>query len=123
MYGSQILIVGPTNAGKSSLFNFILQKNQMIVSSQKGTTTDLSEQSLEIFGQKVNIIDSAGIRNSGKIIEKQGIYKTFEKLDEIQKIIIVLSPDSIEKDHIKKLEELINKINSKDIVMCLINWI
>ena len=40
MYGSQILIVGPTNAGKSSLFNFILQKNQMIVSSQKGTTTD-----------------------------------------------------------------------------------
>ncbi len=117
MYGSQILIVGPTNAGKSSLFNFILQKNQMIVSSQKGTTTDLSEQSLEIFGQKVNIIDSAGIRNSGKIIEKQGIYKTFEKLDEIQKIIIVLSPDSIEKDHIKKLEELINKINSKDIVI------
>ena len=69
----------------------------MIVSSQKGTTTDLSEQSLEIL-KKVNIIDSAGIRNSGKIIEKQGIYKTFEKLDEIQKIIIVLSPDSIEKD-------------------------
>ena len=64
LYGSRILIIGPTNAGKSSFFNFVLQEEKMIISPEKGTTTDQSEQSMEIFGSKVTLIDSAGIRDS-----------------------------------------------------------
>ena len=117
VYGSKFLIIGPTNAGKSSLFNFLLQNNQMIVSSAKGTTTDQSEQSVEILGQKVIIIDSAGLRNAKRKIEQLGIKKTFDTLNLVHKIIIVLSPDSIETQYIEKVKEVIDKISLKDIVV------
>ena len=70
LFGSRVLILGPANAGKSSFFNFLLQDERMIISPEKGTTTDQAEQSIEINGNKVTIIDSAGIRNSKKKIEK-----------------------------------------------------
>ena len=66
VHGSNLLIIGPTNAGKSSFFNFLIQDNKMIVSPIKGTTTDQLEQSIEINRKKVTIIDTAGIRD-GKV--------------------------------------------------------
>ena len=77
VHGSNLLIIGPTNAGKSSFFNFLLQENKMIISSTKGTTTDQSEQSIEINGKKVNIIDTAGIRGSKRKVEEMGVAKNF----------------------------------------------
>ena len=59
VHGSNLLIIGPTNAGKSSFFNFLIQDNKMIVSPIKGTTTDQLEQSIEINRKKVTIIDTA----------------------------------------------------------------
>ncbi len=73
--GQKILILGPTNVGKSSFFNFLFQEDKMIVSSTKGTTTDQAEKSLNINGKKAIIIDSAGIRDSKKQIETIGTKK------------------------------------------------
>ena len=71
--GQKMLILGPTNVGKSSFFNFLFQEDKMIVSSIKGTTTDQAEKSLNINGKKAIIIDSAGIRVSKKQIETIGV--------------------------------------------------
>ena len=117
IFGPRLMIVGPTNAGKSSLFNFLLQENHMIVSKKKGTTTDQSEKSIEILGQKVNLIDSAGLRDSNLEIEKLGIEKTFNTLKQTKKIIIVLSPDSLEINSVNKLREAVDQISLKDIVI------
>jgi tRNA modification GTPase len=89
----------------------------MIVSKKKGTTTDQSEKSIEILGQKVNLIDSAGLRDSNVAIEKLGIEKTFNTLKQTKKIIIVLSPDSLEINSVNKLREAIDQISFKNIVI------
>ena len=72
--GFSISIVGPPNAGKSTLINLLASKKISIVSSQAGTTRDLVSTSLNIGGYQVNITDTAGIRSStNDQIEKEGI--------------------------------------------------
>lgn len=113
-HGSKVLIVGPTNAGKSSFFNFLLQEDKMIVSETKGTTTDQSEQTIEIFGKKVTIIDTAGIRDSKNKIEKIGVEKTLNSIRTNDKIIVVLSPDSIETKNIERIKKVFQILDSKN---------
>ena len=115
--GFKIAIVGPTNAGKSSLLNNLSNREVAIVSEIAGTTRDVVETHLNIDGYPVIISDTAGIRDSKKTIEKSGINKMFEKLEEVHRIIIVLSPDSIKIDSVNKLTTLINKRSSKEMVI------
>lgn len=117
VHGCKILIVGPTNAGKSSFFNFLLQDDKMIITPIKGTTTDQSEQAIEIFDKKVTIIDTAGIRDSKNRIEKIGVNKTLESIKTIQKIIIVLSPDSFEKTNLPEIKKAFNDVKSKNSIV------
>ena len=117
MHGSNIMIIGPTNVGKSSLFNLLVQEEKMIVSPIRGTTTDQSMQSINVGGKKVNIIDSAGIRSPQNIIEAKGIYKTIQNIDKIENFILVLSPDSLNKDNLINTYKIIEKIKSKKIVV------
>ena len=63
-HGYKVLLLGPVNTGKSSLINFLFQDNKSIISKFKGTTTDMLEYSLNLLGEKVTFVDSAGIRNS-----------------------------------------------------------
>ncbi|MFL2660689.1 MAG: tRNA uridine-5-carboxymethylaminomethyl(34) synthesis GTPase MnmE [Alphaproteobacteria bacterium] len=117
VHGQKILIIGPTNAGKSSFFNFLLQEESMIVSSISGTTTDQAEKSLNINGKKVIIIDSAGIRASKKQIEIIGIQKTLKTLEEVQSIILVLSPDSLNNSNLSSVKHIFHAIKSKKCVV------
>jgi tRNA modification GTPase len=71
--GFKIAIVGPTNAGKSSLLNNLSNREVAIVSEIAGTTRDVIETHLNIDGYPVIISDTAGIRNSKDEIEKKGI--------------------------------------------------
>ena len=75
VHGSRVLIIGPANAGKSTFFNFLLQNDKMIVSPKEGTTTDQSDQSIDVLGEKVIITDTAGIRNTKNEIESLGVKK------------------------------------------------
>ena len=117
VHGSNLLIIGPTNAGKSSFFNLLIQDNKMIVSPVKGTTTDQLKQAIEINGKKVNLIDTAGIRDGKGKVEKIGVAKTLESINTHNKIIIVLSPDSIDSPDFKKIEKVFNNLDRKNCIV------
>lgn len=70
--GYTIAIAGRPNVGKSSLFNLLLKQNRALVTPTAGTTRDYLAESIELGGYKVNIVDTAGMRKSGGIIEKEG---------------------------------------------------
>ena len=92
--GFKIAIVGPTNAGKSSLLNYLSRRDAAIVSEIAGTTRDVIETHLNIDGLPVILSDTAGIRNSKNEIEKKGIKIALEKADDADLNIVVIEPKS-----------------------------
>src|SRR6266849_992364 len=71
--GTSLAIVGPPNAGKSSLLNALLREDRAIVSELAGTTRDVIEESFAIDGVRVRVLDTAGLRATGDAIERSGI--------------------------------------------------
>ena len=71
--GIKIAIIGPPNAGKSSLLNFLVQRDVAIVSDIPGTTRDVIEVHMDLGGFAVTVADTAGLRAAGNIIEDEGI--------------------------------------------------
>jgi tRNA modification GTPase len=88
--GFEVLIVGKTNVGKSSLLNAVLLKERAIVTPFPGTTRDLIEETFYLKGIKIKIIDTAGIRISDNIIEQEGIKRVRKKVDDSDLIILLL---------------------------------
>jgi len=115
--GFNVLIFGPPNAGKSTLFNFINREEMAIITSEAGTTRDLITSSLEINGYKLNFIDSAGIRMTNNNVEKIGISKTKKKMHELDRLILVLSPDCFNAKNIKELNKLIYDLKEKNLIV------
>ena len=111
------MIIGPANAGKSTFFNFLLQNDKMIVSPKEGTTTDQSDQSIDLLGEKVIITDTAGIRNTKNEIESLGVKKTILSIKTSQKIIIVLSPDSLIKNNLEKVKRVLGSVEFKNSII------
>jgi len=77
--GIKIALIGSVNAGKSSLFNALLNQNRSIVTEIAGTTRDIVESGLYKNGNYWTLIDTAGIRQTNDIIEKEGIRRSFEQ--------------------------------------------
>jgi tRNA modification GTPase len=71
--GLQVVILGPPNAGKSSLFNRLVGASRAIVTDVPGTTRDLLSEAVDIDGIRVTLVDTAGIRDSTDTIEKEGV--------------------------------------------------
>jgi len=116
--GFKIAIVGPTNAGKSSLLNYLSRREVAIVSETAGTTRDVIEAHLNFDGYPVIISDTAGIRNSGDEIEKKGIKLALNRAENADLNIIVIEPKNV--DFTRFLSDLINKkailvINKSDL--------
>ncbi len=97
--GFKIAIVGPTNAGKSSLLNYLSRRDVAIVSEIAGTTRDVIEAHLNLDGFSVIISDTAGIRFSKDEIEKKGIKLALEKAENADLNIIVVEPKSVDFTH------------------------
>ncbi|MDC3138469.1 tRNA uridine-5-carboxymethylaminomethyl(34) synthesis GTPase MnmE [Candidatus Pelagibacter sp.] len=94
--GFKIAILGPTNAGKSSLMNHLSNRDVAIVSEIAGTTRDVIETHLNIDGYPVIISDTAGIRDSKDEIEKKGIKLSLNRAEEADLKLVVVdakSPD------------------------------
>ena len=94
--GFKIAIVGPTNAGKSSLLNNLSKREVAIVSEIAGTTRDVIEAHLNIDGYPVIISDTAGIRDSKDEIEKKGIRLSLKKAENADLKLVVVDAKSID---------------------------
>ncbi len=94
--GFKIAIIGPANAGKSSLLNYLSNRDVAIVSEIAGTTRDVIEAHLNLDGYPVVISDTAGIRESKDEIEKKGIKLALKRAEDADLNIIVIEPKSID---------------------------
>ena len=94
--GFKIAIVGPTNAGKSSLLNNLSKREVAIVSEIAGTTRDIVETHLNIDGYPVIISDTAGIRDSKDEIEKKGIKLSLNKAENADLKLVVVDAKTID---------------------------
>ena len=97
--GIKTVIVGKPNVGKSSLLNTLLDEEKAIVSDIEGTTRDYIEGFLNIGGITLNLIDTAGIRESKDEIERIGVLRSLSKIDEAELVLVLL-------DNSKKLTDL-----------------
>ena len=104
-----VVVIGQTNAGKSTFFNNIIGINRSIVSSTKGTTRDYVSDHISIEGNVFQFIDTAGIRNSNDEIEKEGIKRTQHLMENAFFNIMILNPYETDYHELKKLK--IDKID------------
>ena len=105
--GFKIAIVGPANAGKSSLLNFLSNRDVAIVSEIAGTTRDVIEVHLNLDGYPVIISDTAGIRDSKDEIERKGVKLALKKAENSDLNIILIEPKSA--DFTGFLNDLVNE--------------
>ncbi len=117
--GFKIAILGPTNAGKSSLMNHLSNRDVAIVSEIAGTTRDVIETHLNLDGYPVTISDTAGIRDSKDEIEKKGIKLSLKRAEEADlKLVIVEANNPDFTDVLKGLldDNAILVINKSDLL-------
>ncbi len=88
--GLKTVIVGEPNAGKSSLLNRLVGRDRAIVSAQPGTTRDFLEEQLIVGPHCIRLIDTAGLNPDPEALEKLGMEKTLERVDEADLILLVL---------------------------------
>jgi len=121
--GFKIAIVGPTNVGKSSLLNYLSNRDAAIVSEIAGTTRDVIETHLNIDGYPVIVSDTAGIRESKDEIEKKGIKLALKTAEDADLRIVVIEPKNLNftgllKDLFDKNSILvINKCDLKQVTL------
>ena len=88
--GVSCAIVGTTNVGKSSLLNVLLKEDRAIVTPVPGTTRDVIEEVLNIHGIPVRLIDTAGLRNALDSIEREGVRRTKERIEDSDLILLMV---------------------------------
>jgi tRNA modification GTPase len=117
--GFKIAILGPTNAGKSSLLNHLSNRDVAIVSEIAGTTRDVIETHLNIDGYPVIVSDTAGIRDSKNEIEKKGIKLSLNRAEEADLKLVVVDVKNLDfTDVLKGLldQNAILVINKSDLL-------
>ena len=114
--GINVGIIGRPNVGKSSLLNTLLEENKAIVTDIEGTTRDIVEGTLSLNGVILNIIDTAGIRETDNVVEKIGVEKSFEIIDKSDLIIFILNNNEPLTNEDK---ELYNRIKDKKHIVVL----
>lgn len=112
--GLKIVIVGKPNVGKSSILNSLLKENKAIVTDIKGTTRDIVEGTLMIDGVKLDILDTAGIRETNDVVEAIGVKRSVDAIDEADLVLFVIdSEDGFDKED----KEVLDKIKDKEILV------
>ena len=108
--GIKTSIIGRPNVGKSSLLNALLEEDKAIVTDIAGTTRDIVEGQIKINGVLLNIIDTAGIRDTNDIIESIGVEKSIKMMEEADLVLMMLNNNEELTDD---LLDLLNKIKKK----------
>jgi tRNA modification GTPase len=113
--GVNVPIVGITNAGKSSLFNLLLECDRSIVHWEEGTTRDMVGEDILLAGEKIRLLDTAGLRNTKNPVEKIGIKKTREYINNAALFIWVTPANTPITEHEKLL------VKEKGKIICVIS--
>ncbi len=116
--GINVALVGKPNVGKSSLLNYLLKEARAIVSEIPGTTRDIIREEVTIDGILFTLIDTAGIRKSEDIIEREGILRSRKAIEEAD---VVLFLNDIYTDFAEDLFEEILKLKSKERILIVLN--
>jgi tRNA modification GTPase len=123
--GIMTVMIGRPNVGKSSLLNSLLNEDRAIITHLPGTTRDAIEEQINIGDLVLNIVDTAGFRETEDIIEKIGIKKTYEYIDIAQLIIFLVDAtqgltveDQLMLEHLRKLgKKYIIVMNKVDLII------
>jgi tRNA modification GTPase len=119
--GVSCAIIGKTNVGKSSLLNVLLKEERAIVTPIPGTTRDVIEEVLNIYGIPVRLIDTAGLRKATDSIEQEGVRRAKERVADSDLVLLMLDGSRpLEEDDTEILEEIREKkkvviINKQDL--------
>jgi tRNA modification GTPase len=117
--GPVLIIAGPVNAGKSSLFNLLVGFGRSIVHSEPGTTRDMVSETVRIGEHEVKLVDSAGIRESRHEVEREGIGRAREAIGEAAGVLWVTAADeNLTAGEIAETGTVGNKI-----LLCIVNKI
>lgn len=114
--GIKTCIIGRPNVGKSSLLNALLEEEKAIVTDIAGTTRDIVEGQISINGILLNIIDTAGIRETNDVIEAIGVEKSLKTMEEADLILFVLNNNEEITEDIKIL---LNKLENKNYIIII----
>ncbi len=114
--GLKTVILGKPNAGKSSLLNLLVKEDRAIVTDIAGTTRDTLEEHINLQGISLNIIDTAGIRETGDLVEQIGVDKAREEAEQADLILYVIDA-SIPLDQNDK--EIFKLIKNKKTILLL----
>lgn len=114
--GIKTIILGPPNAGKSSLFNLLVDDDRSIVSEVEGTTRDYVSELAHINGKAFEMIDTAGLRITNEDIESQGISKVNDLISGADLILILVSACTLDLEFLKLITD---NWRSKRVLFCL----
>ncbi|QCI20182.1 tRNA uridine-5-carboxymethylaminomethyl(34) synthesis GTPase MnmE [Buchnera aphidicola (Brachycaudus cardui)] len=109
--GKKIVIIGPPNAGKSSLLNILSCSDRAIVTDIPGTTRDLLYENIVINGISCQLVDTAGLRDTNNKIERLGIIRAWEEIQKSDHILFVMDKTMIESEQKKIRNEFIKNIS------------
>ena len=112
--GLNTVIVGKPNVGKSSLLNSLIRENRAIVTDVPGTTRDVIEEYMNIDGIPIKVIDTAGIRETEDLVEKIGVERSKQKIDEADLVILMLDSSEELDDEDK---EIMNYVKDKKYII------
>jgi tRNA modification GTPase len=111
--GIPVAIVGKTNVGKSTLLNRLLREEKAIVSDVHGTTRDVIEDTMEIHEVTFRFIDTAGLRHTQDKVERIGIERAYQKLEEAVIVLWVIDQQPTQKE----IDQILSHIEDKKIIV------
>ncbi len=114
--GIRTAIIGKPNVGKSSLLNYLSKKEKAIVTDIKGTTRDIIESEIILDNLILNLVDTAGIRDTDDIVEKLGVKKSIEQINDADLVLFVIDNNILDKSE-KEIFKIIKESNKKYIVL------
>lgn len=103
--GVSVIIAGKPNVGKSSLLNTLLKEKRAIVTSVPGTTRDLIEEVVNIQGLPVKLLDTAGIRNSEDLVEREGVALALERIPSADLVLFMLDSSRLFDEDDRKVAD------------------
>lgn len=115
--GIKMVIFGPTNAGKSTLMNYLTKRDVSIISSIPGTTRDVIESYVDIGGYPITLLDTAGIRDTDNEIENEGIKKAISRIKDADIKVLLLDVASI--NNLEKLDKKLLELIENETVIAI----